>query len=131
MNHKPLSRDALIDLAINEYFANVDRKRMDETLACFHPDAVFTVQSDFLVHKGRDTGIRKMFEGLFECDTVLHTDFETIADEKTQAVSSRFRVELEKGGNRTSLMSVNQWYVVNGKFGRVYVWIGGGPNVLL
>ncbi len=125
-----LDRAQLIDLAENRYFANVDEKNLAAVLDCFHPDAVVTVQSHFTEHAGRDDGIRKMFESLFEYDLVLHTDFETIADAEGQAVSSRFRVELEKDGAHTTLMNVNHWYVVDGRFQRVYIWMSG-DNVLV
>lgn len=125
-----LDREDLVDIAQNKYFGNVDRKRLQDVLACFNEDAVFTIQSHFTVHNGRDDGIRKMFEGLFEYDTVLHTDFETIADPTGQSVSARFRVELDKDGKHTTLMNVNHWYLENGKFQRVYVWMSG-ENVLV
>jgi ketosteroid isomerase-like protein len=48
------------------YFASVDRKDMTPVLDCFCEDAVFTIQSAFSVHEGRDTGIKKMFEEYFE-----------------------------------------------------------------
>lgn len=124
-----LDRAALADLAENRYFGNVDKKNLEAVLGCFHPDAVFTIQSHFAVHAGRDTAIRKMFENLFEYDSILHTDFESIADPEGQAISSRFRVELDKDGEHTTLMNVNHWYVVEGKFQRVYVWMSG-ENVL-
>ncbi|MEQ8388055.1 MAG: nuclear transport factor 2 family protein [Alphaproteobacteria bacterium] len=127
---KRLSREELIDIAQKKYFGNVDKKNMQAVLANFNPDAVFTIQSHFTVHEGRDEGIRKMFEGLFEYDTILHADFETIADVEGQAVSSRFRVELDKGSEHTTLMNVNHWYLKDGKFQRVFVWMSG-ENVLV
>lgn len=125
------SRQYLIDLAQKRYFGNVDAKNLDAVLACFNEDAVFTVQSSFTVHTGRDTGIKSMFERLFDTYArILHTDFEVIADSAGQSVSARFRVELDhRNGSHTKLMNVNQWYLVNGKFQRVFVWMSG-ENVL-
>jgi ketosteroid isomerase-like protein len=124
------SREWYIDLAVNKYFANVDRKNLQAVLDCFNPDAVFTIQSHFTVHTGRDAGIRKMFESLFEYKTILHTDFEHIVDPEKESISSRFRVELDPAsGPHVHLMNVNHWYVQNGKFQRVYVWMSG-QNVL-
>lgn len=124
------SRDWYIDLAVNKYFGNVDRKNLGAVLDCFNEDAVFTIQSHFTVHTGRDTGIRKMFEDLFQYKTILHTDFENIVDVESESISSRFRVELDPvSGPHVHLMNVNHWYIRNGKFQRVYVWMSG-ENVL-
>jgi ketosteroid isomerase-like protein len=126
----PLTRQQLVDLAVRQYFGNVDAKDLRAVLDCFNEDAVFTIQSSSTVHAGRDTGIKGMFERLFEYRNILHTDFETITDPETQSVSARFRVELEDAaGQHTTLMNVNHWYLKDGKFQRVYVWMSG-ENVL-
>ena len=54
------------DMVVNRYFGKVDRKDLGGVLRTFTPSAVFTIQSAFTTHEGRDTGIRKMFENLFE-----------------------------------------------------------------
>ena len=42
MQYAPgLSRAELIDLATQQYFASVDAKDIDATLACFHDEALF------------------------------------------------------------------------------------------
>lgn len=125
-----LSRDELVALAVDRYFANVDKKDLGAVLDCFNENAVFTIQSHGVVHRGRDTQIRQMFETLFEYDKILHTDFESIADPATQAISSRFRVELDKGSEHATLMNVNHWYARHRRFERVFVWMSG-ENVLL
>lgn len=130
MNEK-LTREQLIDMAQKQYFANVDKKDLPAVTGCFHEDAVFTIQSSFTVHEGRDGGIKEMFERLFENhSSILHADFETIADPEGQSVSSRFRVELNHvDGSHVTLMNVNHWYLKDGKFQRVFVWMSG-ENVL-
>ncbi len=35
-----LSRDELVDLALNKYFGNVDAKNLDAVLDCFHDNAM-------------------------------------------------------------------------------------------
>ena len=128
---KPYSRQYYVDMAQKHYFGNVDAKNLQAVLDCFNQDAVFTIQSSFTVHEGRDTGIKRMFERLFENHTnILHTDFGTIADVEGESVSSRFRAELDhKDGSHTTLMNVNHWYLKHGKFQRVFVWMSG-ENVL-
>ena len=128
---KKLTREQLIDMVQKQYFANVDKKDLPAVTGCFNEDAVFTIQSSFTVHEGRDDGIKGMFERLFENhSSILHDDFETIADPEGQSVSSRFRVELNNvDGNHVTLMNVNHWYLKDGKFQRVFVWMSG-ENVL-
>ncbi len=123
-------REWYVDLAVNRYFANVDKKNLQAVLDCFNEDAVFTIQSHFTVHKGRETGIRQMFEKLFTYKSILHTDFENIVDVDNDAISSRFRVELDPpSGPHVHLMNVNHWYLKNDKFQRIFVWMSG-ENVL-
>ncbi|MGR8946683.1 MAG: nuclear transport factor 2 family protein [Gammaproteobacteria bacterium] len=115
---------------VEDYFAALDGRRIDEVLTYFNEDAVFTVQSAFVVCE-RWQGIGEMFGQFLDTyKDIVHTDFEHIVDPQSQAISSRFRVELDRfdGGHETK-QSVNQWYFLNGKFQRVYVWISG-DNVL-
>ena len=126
-----LSRDELIHMATMDYFANVDKKNMAGVLANFHEDAVFTIPTDPIVHEGRDQGIRTMFQTLFDSYVdVWHGDFECTADEQTQSVSARFNVYLKtEDGTEIKLTNCNFWYVEEGKFSRVFVFMSG-PNVL-
>jgi hypothetical protein len=115
---------------VEEYFAALDDRRIDDVLTYFNKEAVFTIQSAFIVCEGW-SGIGDMFNQFIETyKHIEHTDFEHIVDPGAQAISSRFRVELERfdGGHETK-QSVNHWYFQNGKFQRVYVWISG-DNVL-
>ena len=123
-------RDWYVELAIKKYFYSVDKKNLQAVLDCFNEDAVFTIQSHFTIHEGRDTGIRRMFENLFQYKSILHTAFESIVDVENESISSRFRVELDPPtGPHVHLMNVNHWYIKNERFQRVYVWMSG-QNVL-
>ena len=123
-------RRAYID-QVEAYFRALDERRLDEVLAHFNVDAVFTVQSAFITCAGRETGIRRMFEDYLENWAVgVHTDFEHIVDPAQASISSRFRVELETAEDlRETKHSVNHWYFSGERFARVYVWISG-ENVL-
>ncbi|MEO1901208.1 MAG: nuclear transport factor 2 family protein [Alcanivorax sp.] len=127
---KKLNRQQLIDMATQSYFANVDKKDMDAVLANFHDDAVFTIPTDPIVHEGK-AGIRAMFENLFSgFEEVWHGDFECTADEESQSVSARFNVYLKTAdGTEVRLSNCNFWYVEDGKFSRVFVFMSG-DNVL-
>ena len=128
MNSK--DRTAYIE-TVEAYFAALDERRVDDVLSYFNEHAVFTVQSAFITCTGRDREIKAMFEQFLETyASVIHTDFEHIVDPVAQAISSRFRVELDdrQGGHETK-QSVNHWYFQDGRFQRVYVWISG-DNVL-
>jgi len=126
-----LTRDELIKMATMDYFANVDQKNMDGVLANFHDNAVFTVPTDPIVHEGRDQGIRAMFQTLFDSYVdIWHGDFECTADEDTQSIAARFNVYLKtEDGTEIKLTNCNFWYVEEGKFSRVFVFMSG-PNVL-
>jgi ketosteroid isomerase-like protein len=125
-----LTRAQLIALAEQQYFANVDKKNMAGVLACFHDDVAFTIQTDNLTHPGV-AGVEKMFDNLFSnFDEIWHGDFETAADEEAQTVCARFNVYLkDPQGNETRLRNCNFWYVEDGRFKRVFVFMSG-ENVL-
>lgn len=127
-------RDYYVDMVESKYFANVDRKDMDAVLDCFAEDAVFTIQSAFTTHEGRDTGIRQMFENLFETysQKIVHRDFKHVADVDNNRCAAQFEVELiDAEGNETYLSNCNFFYLDdNGKFERVFVYMSG-ENVLV
>jgi ketosteroid isomerase-like protein len=117
----------------NRYFANVDRKNIEGVLECFHPDAVFTVQSAFSTHKGRDTGIRRMFSNLFDkYSGILHTDFRHVVDVEGECCASQFNVEnvSARDGAESHLSNCNFFYLEGDRFKRVYVYMSGGVNTL-
>ncbi len=120
------------DMIAKKYFASVDRKDLAATLACFSEDAVFTIQSSFTVHEGRDTGIKKMFETFFAgYRTIIHKDFVHINDPEQDRAAAQFNVVLvDNEGKQTNLSNCNVHYFENGKFKRVFVYMSG-PNVLV
>ncbi len=114
-----------------KYFANVRRKDLAATLACFCEDAVFTIQSAFSIHRGRDTGIKRMFENLFHnYATIVHSNFSHVVDVDQERCAARFDVELTAAdGRKTNLSNCNVHFFENGKFKRVYVYMSG-ENIL-
>jgi len=117
------------DMVENRYFGKVDRKDLGGVLRTFTPGAVFTIQSAFTTHEGRDTGIRKMFENY---KIILHKDFTHVVDVESNACSAQFNVELtDPAGKLTKLSNCNFFYLDDaGKFKRVFVYMSG-PNVLV
>ena len=131
MQYQPtLSRDELIRLATQAYFANVDAKNMDATLDCFHDEALFCIQSSFTRHAGK-TEIRRMFEDFFEgFETIVHKDFVCTVDQANGRISASFEAVLTgHDGSVTSLLNTNFWRIRDGRFQDVYVYMSGA-NVL-
>lgn len=127
------TREEYVDVVENRYFANVDRKNIEGVLDCFHPDAVFTIQSAFSAHEGRDTGIKKMFENLFErYSGILHRHFRHVVEVEGECCASQFGVEnvSARDGTETHLSNCNFFYFEGGRFKRVYVYMSGGANTL-
>ena len=122
-----------VDMVVNKYFGNVDRKNMAAVLDTFNPGAVFSIQSAFTTHEGRDTGIRQMFRNLFDnYRTIVHKDFVHVVDVERNACAAQFNVELtDPAGNLTKMSNCNFFYLDDaGKFKRVFVYMSG-PNVLV
>lgn len=127
MQYAPtLSREELIDLATHKYFANVDAKNMDATLACFHDEALFCVQTAFTRHSGK-AEIRRMFEDFFAgYAEIVHKDFTCTVDEANGRIAASFEAVLTgHDGEITRLFNTNFWRIRDGKFQEVYVYMSG------
>ena len=112
-----LNRDQLTELAINTYFANVDKKNLDTVLDCFHDNAMITVQTAFTIHDGKEA-IKRMFEDFMGAyKTIIHKDFTCTVDEKNGRIAACFTAELEDHeGNWTSLQNTNFWRIRGDRF---------------
>jgi len=126
-----LNREQLVELATGKYFGNVDRKDLNAVLACFHDNAMFTVQTSFTVHAGKDA-IKRMFEDFFNnYDTIVHRDFTCTVDPDNGRIVANFVAELVDGdGNTTLLNNTNFWRIRDERFQEVYVYMSGA-NVLV
>ena len=127
MQYEPtLTRAELIDLAINQYFANVDAKNKDAALACFNDEALFCVQTAFTRHSGK-AEIGRMFDDFFSgYANIVHKDFTCTVDEKNGRISASFEAVLTgHDGEITRLFNTNFWRVRDGKFQEVTVYMSG------
>lgn len=126
-----LSRAGLIDLALTRYFARVDAKDMDAVLACFHEEALLTVQTSFTVHAGK-AALARMFADLFSSWAVIvHKDFTITADEKHGRIAASFEAVLTgHDGSTVRLFNTNFWRVREDRFQEVHVYMSGA-NVLV
>lgn len=121
-----LKRDELVDLAINRYFGNVDKKNLDAVLDCFHDNAMMTVQTAFTVHDGKDN-IRRMFVDFMGAnESIVHRDFTCTVDEVNARITACFTAELvDVEGNVTTLQNTNFWRIRGDKFQEVYIYMSG------
>lgn len=131
MQYEPsLDRAQLIELATRTYFGNVDAKNMEATLACFHDEALFCVQTAFTRHAGK-AAIRRMFEDFFAgYAQIVHKDFICTVDAKNGRIAACFEAVLTgHDGSVTRLFNTNFWRVRPGpegpRFQEVYVYMSG------
>jgi ketosteroid isomerase-like protein len=126
-----LDREGLTELAINKYFASVDRKDLDAVMDCFHDNAMLTTQTAFTTHAGKDN-IRRMFVDFMSAfDVIVHRDFTCTVDEDNGRIVASFVAELtDKDGTKTYLENTNFWRIRGDKFQEVYVYMSG-ENVLV
>ena len=132
MQYEPtLSREQLIDLALNRYFGNVDAKNLDAVLDCFHDEALFTVQTEFTRHAGKGA-IRRMFiDFMGAYEAIVHKDFTCTVDEVNGRIAASFEAVLTAAdGSKVSFFNTNFWRIRDGKFQEVYVYFSG-QNVLV
>ena len=121
-----LNEQQLIDLAINKYFGNVDKKDLEAVLDCFHDNAMLTVQTVFTIHEGKQN-IGRMFKDFFDSyDIIIHRDFTYTVDEVNGRIVASFVAELiDNDGNTTYLHNTNFWRIRDNKFQEVYVYMSG------
>ena len=127
MQYAPgLIRAELIDLATRQYFASVDAKDIEATLACFHDEALFCVQTAFARHSGK-AELRRMFEDFFGAwQTIVHRDFTCTVDEANGRIVACFEAMLTAhDGSVTRLANTNFWRIRDGKFQEVTVYMSG------
>lgn len=126
-----LDRAGLVDLALNRYFAAVDRKDLAATLACFHDEALFTVQTSFTTHAGK-AELARMFTDFFAAwEQIVHKDFVTTVDAAHGRIAASFEAVLTAAdGSVTRLFNTNFWKVRGEKFQEVHVYMSGA-NVLV
>ena len=100
-----LDRQGLIDLAINKYFANVDKKDLDAVMDCFHDNAMMTTQTSFTTHAGKNN-IRRMFTDFIGAfDVIVHRDFEISVDEDNGRIVASFVAELTDADGKEVVLS--------------------------
>ena len=121
-----LNRNELIDLAINKYFANVDKKELGAVLECFHDNAIITIQTAFASHVGIENIKRMFIDFMGAYDTIIHRDFTCTADEANGRITASFIAELTTAdGDKTVLENTNFWRVRGDKFQEVYIYMSG------
>jgi ketosteroid isomerase-like protein len=112
------------------YFAAVDRMDLAATLACFTPDARFTIATFNTVYEGRDSGIRSMFERLnARYAKVWHGDFDHVV-QGPDRIASRFRVEnTTHAGERLVKHNCNFFRLRSALFEEVFVYMSGDNSL--
>ena len=127
MQYEPgLTRAELIDLTTQQYFASVDAMDIEATLACFHDEALFCVQTAFARHSGK-AELRRMFEDFFGAwQAIVHRDFTCTVDEANGRIVACFEAVLTAhDGSVTRLTNTNFWRIRDGKFQEVTVYMSG------
>lgn len=120
-----LSRDALVDLAIERYFASVDRKDLPAVLDCFHDTASVCIQTAFTRHSGT-AELARMYTDFFDSyDVIVHKDFTCTVDEAHGRIAACFEAVLTKDGAVTQLFNTNFWRLRDGKFQDVHIYMSG------
>lgn len=124
---KPHPYEYYVDMVTKRYFHAVDNFDMGMVLDCFHPDASLREMTSNTLHDGL-AGIEKMFVGLFGAHSRLwHGNFVHTVDVAGQAICSQFSVEVtpKDTGREVRLENCNRFYLHDGKFRRVFVYMSG------
>jgi hypothetical protein len=116
-----------IDIVTKRYFDGVDTKNLQQILDCFHEDAFIHEMTSDTKHEGRDAGIKTMFEGLSANNgRIWHGNFVHTVDVDGESICSQFSVEIEpEGMDEQRYENCNRFYLKDGKFTEVYVYMSG------
>jgi ketosteroid isomerase-like protein len=109
------------------YFAAVDAKDLEASLAFFADDATFTIQSAGVTFSGREE-IAGMFRGFFgDYRTICHNITNIVVDEPSaKAATEQTCPHIKLDGSPDTLTTCNFFtYAADGKFQRVIIWIDG------
>jgi ketosteroid isomerase-like protein len=100
------------------------------TLACFTPDARFTIATYNTLYRGRDTEIRAMFERLnVRYAQVWHGDFDHVV-QGSNRIASRFRVEnITHAGEKLVKHNCNFFRLRGALFEEVFVYMSGDNSL--
>ena len=130
-NENALDGAALVE-RVETYFRRVDSKDMEGALALLTPDCTVTVESAGIVHEGRDTGIRSMFQRLFDkYPGVWHGDFRHVPDPDGSAIACQFSViNTDSNGTEHHLNNCNFFRLKGALFHRISIYMSGGENTL-
>ena len=112
------------------YFAAVDRMDLAATLACFTPDARFTIATYNTLYRGRDTEIRAMFERLnARYAQVWHGGFDHVVQGPNR-IASRFRVEnITHAGEKLVKPTCYLFRLRGALFEEVFVYMSGDNSL--
>ena len=116
-----------VDIVTKRYFHGVDNYDMDLVMDCFQQDASLREMTSNTLHDGYDA-IKAMFVGLFGAhDRIWHGNFVHTVDTERRSVCSQFSVEVTpKGtGETRRYENTNRFYLKDGKFARVFVYMSG------
>ena len=130
MNQPSSADDVRLVRLAEAYFASVDRMDLTGTLACFTPDARFTIATFNTLYAGRDTEIRAMFERLnTRYAKVWHGNFDHVV-QAPDRIASRFRVENRTFEGQTLVKNNCNFFRLRGDlFEEVFVYMSGDNSL--
>jgi uncharacterized protein (TIGR02246 family) len=119
-----MTREELIDLALNRYFKRLDARDFEAALSCFQDDATFTVYPVQKRSAGK-AAIRAFLEGvLARHASVDRRVREVAADEASQTIIASFEARFTShAGHEDVMFNVNVWQVRDGLFQTVSVYV--------
>lgn len=120
----PLSRDELIDIAVERYFIGCNNHDLEQVLSTFAEDCVMWFPATKFRYDGK-APLRTHFQDfLGTFPTVNFHDFINTVDPETQSIVSRFKVQLiDDEGEETMMRNCNFFYVDDdGLFNEIVIY---------
>jgi len=119
-----LSRSDLIKLATKSFFENVDKKKLDSALACFHDGAIYTEQTSHTRYCGKEE-ISNYLNSIFNSNNkISHKDFTYTVDKNNGRIAVAYSVEYIDNKNETLTQNNTAFMRIrDDKLQEVYVYV--------
>ncbi|MEM1021180.1 MAG: nuclear transport factor 2 family protein [Pseudomonadota bacterium] len=119
-----LDREALLDLAINQYFIGCNNHDLDAVMNTFADDCVMWFPASTFRYDGKAPLLTHFKDFLGTFPTVNFHDFINTVDPESQSITSRFKVQLiDEAGEEVVMRNCNFFYVNDdGLFNEIVIY---------
>lgn len=124
-----LSREQLVERAVDGYFGSVSRGDGDTVASLLAPECRMHVVTAGIVYDGKQAIIEHFDDFLGEYERIEFADFDPTADEDAQKVAVRFTITLHDGEGSLTMTNCNFFTLdEQGHFKEIAIYMSDLPD---